>query len=178
MTTTYNYTFDNLTRIGDDNCGITARDAQNSAMGSYNTTNYFLSYCGMKKPIEFATQQPAIMYNGGFGNSGAGGCNIASDSKLRIGSIQTHPKCRISLQQRPFKTVPFLGKGKSNPLQESKLQQGTYFADKKSCPVAIIVGETEIKENKFTIKNLKSSKDNDQKTVSKESLIDEIKKIL
>ena len=37
--------------------------------------------------------------------------------------------------------------------------------------------EDALKENKFTIKNLKSSKENDQKTVSKESLIDEIKLI-
>ena len=40
------------------------------------------------------------------------------------------------------------------------------------------MGATEIKENKFTLKNLMSSKENDQKTVSKESLIDEIKKII
>jgi hypothetical protein len=133
MTTTYNYTFDNLTRIGDDSCGITARNAQNSAIGSYNTTNFFLSNCGMKKPIEFATQQPAIMFNGGFGNSGAGGCNIASDSNLRIGSIQTHPKCRISLYQRPFVTVPYLGRGPPRPVIESRLQQGAMIQDLKSC---------------------------------------------
>ena len=26
---------------------------------------------------------------------GAGGCNVDSDSNLRIGSVQTNPKCRI-----------------------------------------------------------------------------------
>ncbi len=64
-------------------------------------------------------------------------------------------------------------------LDSSKnLKKQLSYADKKGCPVAIIVGESEIKENKFTLKNLKSSKENDQKTVSKESLIDEIKKII
>jgi len=64
-------------------------------------------------------------------------------------------------------------------LDSSKnLKKQLTYADKKGCPVAIIVGESEIKENKFTLKNLKSSKENDQKTVSKESLIDEIKKII
>jgi len=58
------------------------------------------------------------------------------------------------------------------------LKKQLTYADKKGCPAAIIVGESEIKENKFTLKNLKSSKKNDQKTVSKESLIDEIKKII
>ena len=43
MNSVYNYKFDNLTRIGDDVCGITARDSQNNAIGSYNTTNYFVN---------------------------------------------------------------------------------------------------------------------------------------
>jgi len=64
-------------------------------------------------------------------------------------------------------------------LDSSKnLKKQLTYADKKGCPVAVIVGESEIKENNFTLKNLKSSKENDQKTVSKESLIDEIKKII
>jgi len=63
-------------------------------------------------------------------------------------------------------------------LDSSKnLKKQLTYADKKGCPVAIIVGESEIKENKLTLKNLKSSKEKNQKTVSKESLIDEIKKI-
>jgi len=57
------------------------------------------------------------------------------------------------------------------------LKKQLTYADKKGCPVAVIMGESEVKENKFTLKNLKSSKENDQKTVSKESLVDEIKKI-
>jgi histidyl-tRNA synthetase len=64
-------------------------------------------------------------------------------------------------------------------LDSSKnLKKQLTYADKKGCPVAVIVGASEIKENKFTLKNLKSSKENDQKTVLKESLIDEIKKII
>ncbi len=64
-------------------------------------------------------------------------------------------------------------------LDSSKnLKKQLTYADKKGCPVAIIVGESEVKENKFTLKNLKSSKENDQKTVSKEGLINEIKKLI
>ena len=134
MASVSSYRFDDLTRIGEDTCSVTAREAQNSAFGSYNTTNYFLKWCGMKEPIDFATQQPNIFYNGGFGNyCGAGGCNINSDSNLKIGSIQTHPKCRISLYQRPFITVPYLGRGPPRPVLESRLQQGAAINDKKSC---------------------------------------------
>ena len=135
MTTTYNYIFNNLSRIGDDNCGITARDTQNNNIGSYNTTNYFLSQCGMKQPIDFATKQPGIVCGGGPGNSnsGAGGCNVESDSNLKIGSIQTHPKCKISLYQRPFITVPYLGRGPPRPVMESRIQQGAMIRELKSC---------------------------------------------
>jgi len=131
MATVSDYTFFNSSRIGDDQCGISGRDAQNNEFGTYLTTNYFENWCGMKKPIDFATSQPGIFYNGGSG--GAGGCNVNSDSKLKIGSIQTHPKCRISLYQRPFATVPFLGRGPPRPVVESRLQQGSYTTETKSC---------------------------------------------
>jgi hypothetical protein len=133
MATVSNYIFNNMSRIGDDQCGISGRDAQNNEFGTYSTTNYFVNWCGMKKPIEFATSQPDMFYNGGYGPCGAGGCNINSDSKLKIGSIQTHPKCKISLQQRPFTTVPFLGRGPARPVLEARLQQGAMINDTKSC---------------------------------------------
>jgi hypothetical protein len=85
----------------------------------------------MKTPISLATTQPGIMYNGGF-NSGAGGCNIDTSSKLLIGTIQTHPRCRIDLFQRPFATVPFLGRGSVNPIVESQIQQGEQIVNKRS----------------------------------------------
>jgi hypothetical protein len=133
MASVYNYTFDSLTRLGDDNCYVSERTKQNSQFGSYNTTNFFSQNCGLQKPLEFATSMPNVFVNGGFGNSGAGGCNINSDSKLRIGTIQTNPKCRISLLTRPFVTVPYLGRGPSNPILESQIQQGDFITNKKSC---------------------------------------------
>ena len=132
MASVYNYTFDNLSRIGNDRCAISERDVQNNNFGSYTLQSYFLKNCGMRKPIEFATSQPNVFYNGSH-QVGLGGCNVQADSKLKIGTIQTNPKCRISLQQRPFLTVPYLGRGPSQPLEESKLQQGGYSGDKKSC---------------------------------------------
>jgi len=85
----------------------------------------------MKKPIEFATSQPNINFTGGH-QVGAGGCNVDANSDLLIGTINTHPKCRISLYERPFKTVPYLGRGSSNPVLESHIQQGDMITNKKS----------------------------------------------
>ncbi len=58
------------------------------------------------------------------------------------------------------------------------LKKQLTYADKRGCPIAIIMGENEIKENKITLKKLISSKENDQIIVSKENLINEIKKLI
>ena len=131
MATYSGYTFDNLSRIGLDQCNISQTDIQNIASCNYLTQNYFASDCSMKNPISLATTQPGIMYNGGY-NSGAGGCNIDTSSMLQIGTIQTNPRCRIDLFQRPFATVPFLGRGSVNPVMESQIQQGEQLGNKRS----------------------------------------------
>ena len=53
------------------------------------------------------------------------------------------------------------------------------YANKRECPVAIICGDNEFKENKITLKNLLGVKgENNQKTFPKENLINEIKKFI
>ena len=53
------------------------------------------------------------------------------------------------------------------------------YANKRQCPVAVICGENEFKENTVTLKNLLGIKgDNNQKTVKKENLVNEIKKLI
>jgi len=120
----YNYLFNNLTRWGNDVTAISAREVQNNEIGTYNTTNYFLEYCGMEKPMKLATSQQGIVINSGPGVCGAGGCNIDSDSNIKIATIQTNPKCRINLHQRQFLTVPYLGRGPCYPTLENNLRMG------------------------------------------------------
>jgi hypothetical protein len=131
MANTYSYTFDTMSRIGNDQCCVDQNTIQNVTACNYMTQNFFASDCSMKNPISLATTQPGIMYNGGY-NVGAGGCNINDNSKLTIGTIQTHPRCRIDLFHRPFATVPFLGRGAVNPVMESQIQQGEQIVNKKS----------------------------------------------
>ena len=131
MASVSSYTFDNMSRIGLDNCNKSQTDIQNVESCNYTLQNYFATDCSMRTPIEIATTQPGIMYNGGYG-SGAGGCNINESSNLLIGTIQTHPKCRIDLFQRPFATVPYLGRGSVNPVLESQIQQGEMNINKRS----------------------------------------------
>jgi len=131
MANVYSYTFFNPERIGLDQCCQSQSDVQNVEACSYMTQNYFASDCTMKVPQQLAYTQPGIFLNGGLGSSSCGS-NIDESSKLLIGTIQTHPKCRISLFQRPFATVPFLGRGSVNPVMEAQIQQGEAFTNKKS----------------------------------------------
>ena len=131
MANVSSYTFDNMSRIGNDSCCISQTDIQNVTSCNYMTQNYFSSDCSMKTPIALATTQPGVMYNGGY-NSGAGGCNIDESSKLQIGTIQTHPRSRIDLFHRPFATVPYLGRGSVNPIIEAQIQQGEQIVNKRS----------------------------------------------
>ena len=53
------------------------------------------------------------------------------------------------------------------------------YANKRECPVAVICGDNEFKENTVTLKNLLAAKgENNQSTVPKENLINEIKKFI
>ena len=132
MATVSNYTFDNMSRIGDDSCSLSQRNIQNTQSSNYALKSFFAQDCGMARPIEFATNQPNVFYNGSH-QVGLGGCNIDANSDLLIGTINTHPKCRISLYQRPFVTVPYLGRGPPRPVIEARLQQGAMIQDLKSC---------------------------------------------
>ena len=125
------YTFDNMSRIGNDNCCVDQMSVQNVQACNYTLQNYFSQDCSMKNPIGLATTQPCIFYNGGH-DTGAGGCNIDDNSRLLIGSTQTHPRCRIDLYQRPFATVPYLGRGAVDPILESQIQQGEMNTNKRT----------------------------------------------
>ena len=126
-----NYTFDNMSRIGNDGCCIDQDTIQNSQACSYLLQNYFSADCSMKNAKALATTQPCINYSGGYGLA-AGGCNVQESSRLLLGGVQTHPRCRIDLYQRPFATVPFLGRGSVDPILESQIQQGENITNKRT----------------------------------------------
>lgn len=85
----------------------------------------------MSKAKQLAVTQPGVMYKGGFGSDYCGS-NIDDSSRLLIGATQTNPKCRISLFQRPFATVPFLGRGSVDPVMEAQILQGEMGTNKRS----------------------------------------------
>jgi hypothetical protein len=125
------YTFSNMSRIGSDVCTQDQNTIQNINQSNYLLQNFFSNDCTMKNPIRLATSQPGINYNGPS-SVGSGGCMVDESSKLLIGTIQTHPRCKIDLFQRPFATVPFLGRGSVDPILEAQIQQGEMITNRRS----------------------------------------------
>jgi hypothetical protein len=116
--------FYKITRIGEDDCGLTQDMKLNNHHADYMMKNYYMPDCTLKRPIEFATSQVNVNFSaaGGAGKQcGLGGCNVDESSTLQFG-VQTHPRCRVSLLQRQFVTVPYLGKGKFDCDTETQLR--------------------------------------------------------
>jgi len=130
MFSNYGYNFYQLDRVGDDSVTETQNDLQNSRYANYNTANFFSEFPSDAQ-IQFATKQPIVTPNSVSFGSGVG-VNVDVDSKLIIQNEQERNLGRLSLIERPFATVPYLGRGSVDPNLESQLLQGEPIADKKS----------------------------------------------
>lgn len=119
------YTFNRQTRIGGDSCDMSQRGIQDMNAANYMLTSFQPS-CPLNSTIEFATSQPAINFTGNIG-----GCNVDESSLMSMSEL-TRSKNRISLSQRPYLTVPYLGRGKSNAMMESQIQQSEIINNRKS----------------------------------------------
>jgi hypothetical protein len=129
MASVHDYKFEQPTRLGYDKTDLSQRTLQNSEFANYLLDN-FRPACPMSSAIDFALSQPNVNFTGSH-QVGIGGCNIAESSQLMINNI-SKPKCRISLMERPYCTIPYLGRGKCDPTLESQIQQGDFANNKKS----------------------------------------------
>lgn len=128
MASVYDYTFNQMSRIGNDYTDMSQINVQNINAANYQLDNFNAS-CPMTKAIAFATSQPNVNYTGSH-QVGIGGCNIDQSSELEM-SLLSRPSTKISLNQRPYLTVPYLGRGESNVALETRLLQGGDIANNK-----------------------------------------------
>lgn len=129
MTSIHDFTFNNMARIGYDGCDASEQNMQSVSAANYMLQN-FRPQCPMTSAIEFATSQPNVNF-GGSHQLGIGGCNVEANSKLMLTGT-TKPACKLNLWERPFRTVPFLGRGKGDAELEANLQQGELAGGRKS----------------------------------------------
>ena len=126
-----NYTFNNMGRIGADATDNTQQNIYNTRYANYSLANYFSNSLS-DAHVQFATQQPSMMFTGSNGGSSVGGGVIDVNSTLLINAKQDRSLERLNLEQRPFVTVPYLGRGSGDPTIESQLQQGEVTMGLKS----------------------------------------------
>jgi hypothetical protein len=128
MSTIRGFAFENSSRIGYDDCDLSQQQLQN-----VENSNYMMATFKPRSNVDmvsFATSQPNVNFSGS-NRIGISGDNIEVDSELTIRDL-TSGKCRINLLERPYLTVPFLGRGKGNPMLESQLQQGDTSSNRKT----------------------------------------------
>ena len=131
MATMSDFLFNNLGRIGADNTDNTQRNLANTRYANYMLDNLNTGIPSQNH-VDFATQQPNINFSGTGGGVGIPGMSIDYESSLVIKNDQERSFEPIQLIQRPFATVPYLGRGSADPVLEAQLMQGEAVSDKKS----------------------------------------------
>jgi hypothetical protein len=126
-----NYHFNNMGRIGADTTDNTQRTVSNTKFANYMLSNYVNNTLSGSH-VNFATQQPTLMFSGIAGGNGLSSNLVDMDSQLTIKTEEERALEKLQLFQRPFVTVPYLGRGYGDPSIESQLQQGEIVSDKKS----------------------------------------------
>ena len=129
MSSVYDYSFNKTTRIRHDETDKSQDKIQNMI-----ASNYMLDRFNPTSPasdhVDFATSQLNINFSGGYQTSQYGS-NIDSSTML-LHSVLSKPKCKISLLERPYTTVPYLGRGKRNIAAETQILQGNIQTTRKS----------------------------------------------
>jgi hypothetical protein len=131
MSAIHNYLFNNMGRIGADSTDNTQQTISNTKFANYMLTSYSNEVVS-NSHVDFATQQPRLMFSSTVHGGGLNGSVVDYDSSLLIDVENVRPLEKLQLYPRPFLTVPYLGRGSCDPSLESQLQQGEIVGDKKS----------------------------------------------
>jgi hypothetical protein len=131
MALTSNYQFNNLGRIGYDSTDNSQKNMQNTQYISYTTSHMFNDSL-KNNQLDFIYSQPTLNVSATAFGVGLNGSLIDADSKLLINSTQERAFEKLQLFQRPFVTIPYLGRGSCDPALELQLLQGETVSDKKS----------------------------------------------
>ena len=93
----------------DDKCFVDIDTRQSIGPGNYGITNLYDCECLIPNTVKNATDNVFMNFTNGYGTENA--CVVDDGSKLRIGLHKKYPKCNQQLFERPYKTVPYMGKG-------------------------------------------------------------------
>ena len=127
MTSLHSYKFNNMGSLKSDKVDQTQENVQNVRFGNYSVSNYF-SNNSSDMQLNFASQYVGFLPS----NIGISASVIDVESQLFNKSEMERSAEKLQLFQRPFATVPYLGRGGGDPTLEAQLQQGQTIRDLKS----------------------------------------------
>ena len=122
-----------LTRLNEDGCYKDLRADTSSKPGTHSTRNFHDCMCEAPTVLEVSLQHPAVIHRDGYGWTSMDGCNIDNDSKLRNAKNLTNTRCINQLFQRPYATVPYMGRGHGDVCTETKLLPGEDTFQNRPC---------------------------------------------
>jgi hypothetical protein len=121
------------TNLRDDRCFIDVNTRQSMGPGQYTISNHYSCECLMPDTVRTATNLPAVFFKNGYD---VAPCVIDGATELRLGKTRKYPRCPNQLFERPYKTVPFMGRGNAGALMpdmELNLQTGEDTSVKRQC---------------------------------------------
>lgn len=132
MVKSMNYTFFASDRLGNDDPTKTQDEIQSANYYGLASGNPFATdYSNEEAQVHFANEHVGMVLGNVHGR-GVGANQVGDENSLLLDSEQGRSLSRLSLMQRQFATVPYLGRGSVDPTLESQLLQGDAMKDKKS----------------------------------------------
>ena len=125
------YTFNNMGKLGSDVTDQSQKTVYNTRFTNYTLSNYF-SEIASDSHVRFAINQPTLNFTGMAHGRGLSSGAVDVDINLLMKTEQERALEKLQLFERPFLTVPYLGRGSADPTLESQLLQGEVVSDKKS----------------------------------------------
>jgi len=169
MASLSSYTFLNTDRIGADSTDKTQQNLSNTQYSTYTLTNHFSQNLS-DQHVKFAIDQPTMTFNGLTNGNGVNATVVDDESVLLLKTEQQRALEKLQLFERPFKTVPYLGRGSCDPALESQLQQGELSSDKKS--VSTIMEKSFADYSLYPTDDKMKERINDPSTSVEESALD------
>ncbi len=124
------YTFNNVGRLSSDVSDLSQQNLDNTRYAEHNLSNFNNNVSNHH--VKFAVEQPTLNYNGLTHGNGLNPIVIDDESKLVIKTSQQRAFEKLQLFQRPFSTIPYLGRGSCDTNIETGLLHGESVSDKKS----------------------------------------------
>ena len=124
------------TNLHYDSCYQSVQKKQSAGPGVYQLNNYRSCRCEAPGVKRAAIERPgysAKQYRDGYGWTSIKGCNIDKDSRMRNARNLTNLSVINQLWERPYLTVPYMGRGAGNSVIETRLTPGEDTFQNRPC---------------------------------------------